>query len=316
MSLADRKPPTAEEYASWRQRFSNWGRWGEKDNFGTLNHITPDVRRAAAALVREGRSVSLGRPINTRASAQNPYPARFYVGAQGAGGGEYIGLTFHGFAQTHIDALCHITVDGQAGRVFYNNAPVGPNPYFPAEHTLTIDFWRDGIITRGVLYDIPRLRGTEYVTADTPVHGWDLQDAAKAEGIEPRPGDAVLVRMGFEEYYAAHPDESPGWGPPGGLHASAIEFLYDTNAALLSWDMMEAPGQDAVIPNPLTTTPTMTHIHALINPYMGMPMVDNAYFGQLARVCAEIGRWEVMYTLAPMIIVGATGSYVNPVAVY
>src|SRR5262249_37768537 len=134
MSLASRTAPTAEVYATWRERFCNWGRWGDTDNFGTLNFITPDVRRAAAALVREGRCVSLGRTINTQASAQNPNPARFMVGAQGSNRGEYIGLHFHGFAQTHIDALCHIAVDGPAGRVFYNNTPVGPVALFPADH--------------------------------------------------------------------------------------------------------------------------------------------------------------------------------------
>ena len=83
MGLAERTPPTAEEYAAYRERFSNWGRWGADDELGTLNLVTDDVRRGAAALVQHGRTVSLARPLDTHAGPANPYPAHHFVRGRG-----------------------------------------------------------------------------------------------------------------------------------------------------------------------------------------------------------------------------------------
>ena len=93
MGLADRKPPTPQEYDAYRERFSNWGRWGSDDELGTLNFITPERRRAAAAEVTEGLSISLSRPLDTRASPANPYPAHHFVAVGESGGmlDKYIG---------------------------------------------------------------------------------------------------------------------------------------------------------------------------------------------------------------------------------
>jgi hypothetical protein len=126
MGLSDRTPPTPEEYAAFRERFSNWGRWGEDDELGTLNHVTPEVRRRAASLVVEGQSISLGRPVDTHAGPRNPYPAHHFAAVGDAGGlADYVGLFFHGFSQSHIDALSHIpSADGAA---FYNGRRRGQN---------------------------------------------------------------------------------------------------------------------------------------------------------------------------------------------
>ena len=113
MGLSDRTPPTAEEYAAYRERFCNWGRWGDDDELGTLNHITPEARRAAAVLVQTGEAMSMSRPIDTHAGPANPYPAHHFVGAGDSGAmADYFGMFIHGFVQTHIDALCHLPVDG------------------------------------------------------------------------------------------------------------------------------------------------------------------------------------------------------------
>ena len=104
--MASRTPPTDAEYAEYRTRYRNWGKWGDDDEFGTLNHVTPDGRRAAAALVTEGRAVSMARPLDTHASPANPYPAHTFVALEGSGGMlDYVGCFVHGFTQTHIDAL-------------------------------------------------------------------------------------------------------------------------------------------------------------------------------------------------------------------
>lgn len=307
MSLADRTPPTVEEYRAYKERFSNWGRWGADDQLGTLNHITAETRRAAAGLVRQGRTVSLANPLATArvvTGRRNPQPAdhRMQIGEGGCA--DYIGVSYHGFINTHIDALCHIYAEG---RRLYNGRSASDVTSEGAKSN-SIDAWRHGIVTRGVLYDIPRHRGVDYVTFDAPVHGWELEDVARAEGIEPRPGDAVLVRAGASAFWAAHPDfDEPPWRAPG-LHASVLEFLYEHSAALLGWDLMEAPGQEHY------GAPAFP-IHSVAIPYMGLPLLDNANFEDLAAACAELGRWEFLLIIAPLVVLGGTGSPVNPLAV-
>jgi len=306
MSLRDRTPPTVEEYGAYKERFSNWGRWGAADQLGTLNFITDDVRRAAATLVREGRPVSLARPLATAAvlsGHRNPTPADHRMNIGGMGCGDYVGVSYHGFANTHIDALCHIfTEDGR----LYNGRPKADVTEAGAK-TNSIDAWRDGIVTRGVLYDVVRHRGVDYVALDAPVHGWELADIARAEGITPGAGDAVLVRAGSAAFWAANPDHEPVWAGPG-VHASALEFLYEHDAALLGWDLMEAAGQE-------TYGAPALPIHSVAIPYMGLPLLDNADFDALADACASLGRWEFQLVIAPLVVIGGTGSPANPIAI-
>ena len=305
MALADRTPPTVEESEAYKQRFSNWGRWGRDDQLGTLNHITDAIRRGATALVREGHSVSCAGPLATTPGPRNPNPAQHYMRILDDACIDYIGVSYHGVANTHIDALCHIFTakDGQ----IYNGWPVEEVTTAGAR-TNSVEHWRDGIVTRGVLYDIPRLRGTEYVTDDAPVHGWDLEDAAKAQAVEPRPGDAVLIRSGAAPYWEANPPDpqEPTLQRPG-VHLSAVEFLYAHDAALLVWDQLDASDQGYARRNP---------VHGIAIPYMGLPLLDNANFERLAETCAQLGRWEFLFVVAPLIVIGGTGSPVNPLAVF
>ncbi len=315
MGLSDRRPPSAEEYRAYRTRFSNKGRFGAQDELGTLNFITPEARRAAAALVELGRVVSMARPIDTEPGPHNPHPAHHMASVGGSTGlADYIGLFFHGFAHTHLDALSHImSSDG----LYYNDHPIGvttPGLAMPAGVTLGVQRMREGIVSRGVLYDIPRLRGVDCVESGEPVHGWDLADAAASQGVEPRAGDVVCIRSGRDEWQAAHPDHA-GWGVAAGVHASVCEFLYDTDASMLCWDMLDAPTADQGIPNPIDIE-TPVHVHSITIPHMGMPLLDNADFRELAAVCAELDRYAFQFCAAPLVIDGGTGSPVNPLAIF
>ena len=310
MGLADRTPPTEEEFRAYRERFSNWGRWGDDDQFGTLNHITPEVRTAAAALVQDGRSVSLSHPLATEPGPENAEPVQHEMRLLGDHCADFIGIFYHGRANTHLDALCHVYTHADGD--LFNGRPSADNITLEGAKTLSVDHWRHGIVTRGVLYDIPRLRGVEHVPVSEPVHGWELEDAAQAEGVEPRPGDAVVIRSGAGPFMAAHPGFPEGYEDQRrpGVHASAIEFLHARDAALLVWDLMDAPMHRAdgsvMQPSP---------IHRLAIPYLGLPLLDNAQLDELAQTCAELGRWEFMLTVAPLVVRGGTGSPVNPIAV-
>jgi len=307
MSLADRTPPTVEEYNAYKERFSNWGRWGEDDQLGTLNHITDDTRRAAAALVREGRSVSCSNPIATAAvlrAPRNQTPAEHRMNVFEFAASDYIGISYHGHVNTHIDALCHMFASD--GRM-YNNRPISDVTDEGAKSN-SVDPWRSGIVTRGVLYDVARYRDVDHVSFEEPIHGWELQDVAEAQSAQPRAGDAVLVRAGADAFWAKNPDIDQPRNAPG-LHASAIEFLYETDASLLGWDLMEAPGQEAYDGISLP-------IHRLAIPYMGLPLVDNANLEELAATCAELNRWEFQLVIAPLVLIGGTGSPVNPIAIF
>lgn len=311
MGIKERIPPTAEEYARWRTDYCNWGRWGDDDELGTLNFVSDDVRRAATALVEQGRVISCARSIDTKPGPANPYPARHMVAMQDSGAMcDHLSLFIHGFTETHLDALCHLPV--AEGSETWNGRHLDEYG-MPAEHHGTVDFWRDGIVTRGVLYDIPRLRGTEFVTPGAPVHGWELADAATAQGVAPQSGDAVLIRSGHGPYYEST-GTRPGFGGAAGVHASCVEFLHDTEASMLVWDMQDAPGDDQGIPNPRGLAVPL-HVHHILLPYMGMPILDNADFEALAPACADAGRWAFQFVVAPLVIPRGTGSPVNPLAI-
>ena len=306
MGMADRTAPDIEEMRGYRQRFSNWGRWGADDQRGTVNHITPDVRTAAAALVREGRTVSLSHPLAKRPGPRNLNPVQHHMLSTGpVFSGDYIGIAYHGLVNTHLDALCHVFAED--GRL-YNGFPASDVTAQGARSD-SIDAYREGIVTRGVLYDIPRLRGVEYLDPGEPVHSWELADAARAQGIEPRAGDAVIVRSGLAPFYRDH-QEAHGPVPRPGVHGSVVEFLYETSAALMSWDALDAaaPGW--------ATNEWMLPVHQICVPYLGMPLLDNASLEPLATTCAELGRWEFCLVVAPLVLEQGTGSPVNPIAMF
>ena len=176
-----------------------------------------------------------------------------------------------------------------------------------------VSAWSEGITTRGVLLDIPRLRGTEYIDMEHPVRGYELEAAAKAEGVELRPGDAICVHSGREKLYAANPELVPGAHPSPGLQVDTIPVLREKDAALLVWDMMDAgPSGYAMFDGKAAGGPV--HLFAIV--YLGLPLLDNSLLQPLAEACAEENRWEFMLTVNPLHIRGGTGSPVNPIAVF
>ena len=188
-----RAPLATADVLAFHRTLSNWGRWGDEDQLGALNLITPEVTAAAAATVRSGRTVSCARPLDTRAAADNPNPvAHHMIGTATEGGGaDYIALAPHGFATSHLDALCHIFRDGK----LYNGYPAETVTAHGATR-LGIHHLHAGIVTRGVLLDIPALRGVDALEPGEPVFPEDLEAAEERAALRVRAGDALLVRTG------------------------------------------------------------------------------------------------------------------------
>ena len=302
--MVERRLPTREEVESYLKDRRNWGRWGADDEVGAVNLITPQKRVAAAGLVRSGRSVSLSRYFPKTPSPGNWDPAQHWMRAVslGAGGAaiDYYGIAYHGFAATHLDALCHVWNENG----MWNGRNSAEEITFDGATFGSVDKWSGGIITRGVFLDIPKYRGEPYVTIERPVHGWELEDVARAQGVTLEPGDALVVYSGRDAQpnnpYDVGADERPG------LHASCLPFIRDNDISVVVWDMMDSNPNEYDIP---------FSVHGAIFAY-GVAILDNALLQPLAEACAEEGRYEFMLTIAPLKVAGGTGSPANPIALF
>jgi Putative cyclase len=303
--VPERPVPSKAEVESYLRDRRNWGRWGSDDQVGAVNLITPDKRVRAAALVRSGRAVSLSRPFPKDPAPNNPNPAQHFMRildrGTGAAAVDYYGISYHGQASTHLDSLSHVwNQDGMwNGRA--PQAEIG----FDGARWGAITNWSAGIITRGVLLDVPRFRGQPFVSLERPIHGWELEDAAAAQGVTLEPGDALLVYGGREAWDRVNPVWGSGPARPG-LHASCLPFIRDHDVSLLVWDMMDLMPNGYELP---------WSVHGAIFAY-GVGLVDNALLEPLAGACAEEGRYEFMLMVLPLVVPGGTGSPLNPVALF
>ena len=303
------KKPTADEIESLLRQRRNWGRWGDEGSAGAMNLVTPEKRRQAAGLVTSGRAVSLSRPLPVHPSVENPEPAQHYMKVNpfedGTGGFamDYIGVSQHGYSVTHIDALCH----HWGGDKMWDGHDPTVEIGFNGAKRGSVDAWSEGVMTRGILLDVPKYRGRPYVEVGSPVHGWELEAIAASQGVEPEPGDALLLNCGRDSYAADH--GGIFYDPPSpypGVHPSCLEFIRDHDVALLGWDMSDDPSYDYGMAR---------SVHAVLSSF-GVAILDNALTEPLARACAEEGRYEFMLTINPLVVVGGTGSPVNPIATF
>ena len=293
-------------------RVSNWGRWGAADERGALNHIGPAEIVAAAALVREGRTVSLSRNFPTQPGPENPWPAQHHMviagddccvpGVDGLEvSTDFIGIAFHGMASSHIDALCHVFAQGR----MYNGRPATEVKSTGARFN-TIMCARDGIVGRGVLLDVPRAQGVAYVEADHMVTVAELEAAERALGVTVGKGDLLMVRLGRDVRRAEVGDQAvPGLDP------RLAAWLHERQVAVLGGDGVHDP-----IPSGVVHRDWAMPIHMLGLAAMGLHLLDNLDLEPLARTCAELGRWTFELVAAPLRIEGGTGSPLNPIAIF
>jgi kynurenine formamidase len=280
--------------AGYRDR-RNWGRWGRDDQVGAVNLITPAKRVAATRLVKTGRPVSLSRVFEPE-----QHFIRLTTGEDGGSIIDYYGFIYHGQTVTHIDALCHVW--DQHG--MWNGRSPEKEIDTRGARFADITAWSGGLITRGVLLDVPRHRREPHVTMDNPVHGWELEEIARAQGVEVAPGDALMVYSGREAFVRGAGSYAGSSRP--GLHASCAKFIRDHDVALLGWDMMDARPDGYGLRWPM---------HGVLFSY-GVALLDNALLEPLAAACAEERRYEFMFMALPLKVARGTGSPANPIALF
>jgi kynurenine formamidase len=292
----------------------NWGHWGADDTKGTLNYITPEHVRRAASLVRSGRSISMSLPVNKIAGPDNPNPAIHYMATghdNDIGSGslrfatDFLGMQFHGDCHTHIDALCHIAYRGQ----LYNGRPAGLVTTSGAD-AFDIAEYAQGVVGRGVLLDIPRLRGVPWLEPGTAVSRAELEEAERAQEVRLEEGDLFVFRTGHHRRRVELGPWDNGYAGEGkaGLHVDAISLLHERHVAGFLPD-----GDGETVPS--TVEGMLYPIHPLQIAAMGMLASDSLNLEDLADACAAEQRWEFLVVVAPLRIPRATGSPFNPIAV-
>ncbi len=300
-----RAPLPPEQVTALHKTLSNWGRFGADDQLGTLNLITPEKRASAAGLVASGRSVSCARTLPTQPAPDNPSPVvHLMTGTPTEGyGGDYFAIAPHGFATSHIDALCHIFHEGK----LYNGYPIEKVTAHGALE-LGMHEVRDGIVSRGVLLDIPRARGVRYLELGEPIFPEDLERAESMAGLRVEDGDVLLISTGRWDLR----DERGPWPPSegfAGLDASCLPWLHERGVATLGCD-----GVSDVVPSRVPGIGMPIHSVAIVA--MGLHLLDNLELRDLAVACAEENRWEFLLTIAPLVLFRGTASPINPIALF
>ena len=298
---------TIGQFEEWMQEISNWGRWGKEDELGTLNLITPEKRKAAAKLVRDGVSVSLALDLNKQRDDLNPNPFEHELTVAQIGGHQAAtdryAVDYHGFAHSHIDALPHFSHKGK----MYNGFSVDLLQADGAER-LGINNAKNGIFTRGVLVDMAWFRGVDFLKPGTAITVSDLEAWEAKTGVTVTSGDVLLIRTGRWERVR----QKGQWNffqAAAGSHASVAKWLKARDVAVIGSD-----GSNDVLPSNVEGLIFPLHELALVG--LGMPLLDTLDLDALAHEARQRKRWTFLFVGAPLRVPGGTGAPLNPIAVF
>jgi kynurenine formamidase len=299
---AARFPRNADEFDQMFNQVKNWGRWGADDQLGAANLITNETRRAALALAKEGIAVGLAHPPLTDPAADNTSPFEHTMN-RGLSTDTYK-VSYHGYAHSHIDALCHILYKDQT----YNGHARAD---VLTEHgcaRLGVQNLTNGIVTRGVLIDIPRLRNVPYLEPGTPVFVEDLEAWERYANVHVHEGDAIFLRTGRWARRAALGPWPVGRNEAG-YHASVAPWLKARGVAFIGSD-------DAQDVTPSLVEGVNLPVHTLAITALGIDILDNQDLEAVADTAARLKRWEFLLTVAPVPVTGGTGFPVNALAIF
>lgn len=316
-------PALLDEYI---QKYRNWGRWGPDDELGTVNFITPAVIKRAAGLVRQGKVISCALPFDMNGPQTgafgrvNPLHSMVATGTDHVAGRQKLAgfdtLPFDwGFADDQITMFlqCGTQWDG-LGHIFHKGKMYGGRDAAlvssgGAEKN-GIQHYKDKIVTRGVLLDIARYKGVDYLEPGHAIYSEDLDGCAAKQKVTVEQGDIVLIRTGD----VGRRLREKSWGTFSAGDAPGISFttapwIYEKCVAGLAADTWGAE----VRPNELPGSFQPLHLVILVN--MGLLVGEIFYLEDLAKDCAADGVYEFMFVAPPLPITRAVGSPINPQAI-
>jgi kynurenine formamidase len=304
---------TTLEFETLARSVSNWGRWGADDERGTLNFITPETIAQAAALAKTGRVFNLSVPVGrdgpqTNVRRLNPLHFMTEVNTPLAFGGpmrvsdDFIAL----YAQsgTQWDALAHVSYGGR----LYNDVPADSVTSGGAS-ALSIDAVTPGVVGRGVLIDLARAGGVDWLPAAHEVTAAELDRAVASQNVEVRSGDILLIRTGWRAFLDSSGSRADFMASEPGLGTDTVRWLHEHEVAAVCTDNygVEAiPGEDGWPPMAL---------HMILIRDMGMALGELFDLEELARDCARDSTYEMLFVASPLRITAGVGSPTSPVAI-
>jgi kynurenine formamidase len=299
------------------KELSNWGRWGENDEIGTLNFVTPDKRVASVNAVRTGKTFDLGMPFDKNGPFQvpgavahranpihlmtltpldsNPPDSSFFADDM-----VIMGLQ----AATQWDGLCHVGYGGY----FYNGVRRSELDTTTGAHRNDFPKVNDRLVSRGVLLDIARLKGLDRLADSYEITEADLLAAEERQGVKVESGDFLLLRTGSYRWFLEG-DRAHFLGNAPGPGLSTCRFLHDREVAALAVDnysceLMPSPVPGAAIP-----------FHQVVIRDMGMTLGEMFNFEELAADSEADGVWESLVCATGIKVTGGVGSPVSPIAI-
>jgi kynurenine formamidase len=313
------------------QRCSNWGRWGPDDQLGTVNLITVDKVREAAALAKAGKTISLTMPYDAR-GPQNGFLGRsnphLYQLLSGPG---YLVGEQHNLETDTLTELTKSTGQPTAG--FYDDVLVIPTQSGTQWDALCHVFWRGQIynghsaadagtegsrsngvqnytgkiVTRGVFVDLPAHRGVDTLEPGYAITTDDLDEYFAAKNLEIRPGDALIVRTGFMAARRGKWGDYAG-GPSPGLSLHTAPWLRDNDVAAVATDTWGIE----VLPNEIDV---WQPLHVVGLAHTGLAFGEMFDLDALSEDSRADGIYEFMFVASPLPLTGASGSPVSALAI-
>jgi kynurenine formamidase len=303
-----------DEVKALASRVRNWGRWGDDDEIGTLNLITDDAVKAAAAEIKTGRRLSLGLPMNADGPQTGAIPGRdnpthemIMVDTPLTGDAsnfttsdDKVAMALQ--AATHWDALAHVSYEGH----LYNGVSSSVITDAGAAR-MGIDKIHT-LVGRGVLLDLPVTKGVDRLEGGYPVTAADLDAACELGKVTVRAGDIILLRTGQMRWF--HDGDREAYGAPApGPSLQTVEWFHDHDVAAvatdnLTFEVYPSEREDALLP---------VHLLHLVD--MGMTQGQNWNLEELAVDCASDQRYSFFLDASPLPVTNAVGSPVNPIVV-
>jgi kynurenine formamidase len=294
------RPPTVTKamWEGWMKNQNNWGRWGKDDQLGAMNLVTAAKVKQALALARTGTVVSLAHKPPRIPRSKPEGISYLDIKLNWLKDSEFTiedqQVAFHGSSFTHMDAICHGDYNGST----FNGYPVKEVITETGCTKLAIDNLAGGIVTRGIVIDIPHLRNQKVLPPGTHIYPADIEAFEKMANLKIGPGDAIFLHSGRWSSTAAQ---------HAGYDITVGPWLRERGVSIVSSDAIQDVSAIEGLVLPL-------HHYILVG--LGINIIDNADLERAAETARKLKQWEFMLTVLPVAVPGGTGFPVNPIAIF